>query len=244
MAGYGTKDVKLLVHGSNVSADIDQVTMKTSAIVQEFKPLGAVFPTTYDTGGRTGELTASGIYNSIPSESPILAVVSGTDRVVAVVHEGDTVSSRAWCFQKAIVSATEIGLAPDTIHSLTPEFTVTGTVNNAYVVAPLVARTTAGNTQSTYADMAVAATGGTARAFLVVTSLTLGGYTNLIVTVQSCATSGGSYDDETAFTAVTAAGAESVALSGDVNRYLAVKWAWTGAGTGQSATFWVGVSRD
>ena len=46
------------------------------------------------------------------------------------------------------------------------------------------------------------------------------------------------------FTTATAIGAQSVVLASAVDRYLAVKWAWVGAGTGPSATFAVYVARD
>jgi len=235
---YSSKDVAYVFVGDDTwQAYLNTVNIKISVKLADTTPLGVSWPVMTDTGLRSGEFTCAGFYDG---DKTIMNTISDTDKVVAVLLEGNTVSKRFYGFRAATVSAVEIGLSSDNVHTSTPELSVRGAVDFGYVVAPSAARTTAGNTQATYADMGASATGP--RAYLAVTSLTLGGYTNLVVTVQSCATAEGSYDDETAFAAVTEAGAQTVALSGSVNRYLAVKWAWTGAGSDPSATFFVGVA--
>ena len=238
MATYASPDVAYVLIGEDPwQAYLNTLTIKTDAVLADVTPLGTAWRTMADTGLRSGEVTCAGFYDGTKTG---MNTVSATDRVVSVLLEGNTRSKRFYGVRAAVVSAAEVGISSDSVHTSTPGITVRGNIDFGYVVAPVAARTTAGNTQSTYADAGASMTAP--RAYLHVTSLTLGGYTNLVVTLQSCATSGGSYDDETAFTAVTAAGAQSIAISGDVNRYLAVKWAWTGAGTGQSATFFVGVA--
>lgn len=240
MTWYSSKDVAyLIVDGTDIAGSINTARIKTSAVTVDTTCLGDTWREITDTGLRNGELEISGFYDG-STTSAVIDTVSGTGKVVSVLLEGNTVSKRFYGFDSGTVSAAEVGLSPDTIHTSSPTFTVSGQVRFGYVVAPLAARTTAGNTQSTCADMAALST--IARAYLAVTSLTLGGYDNLIVQVQSCDTSDGSYADETAFAAMTTTGGQVVALSGTVNRYLAVAWQWTGTGTGQSATFFVGVA--
>jgi len=112
-----------------------------------------------------------------------------------------------------------------------------------FIVALLAARTTAGNTQTTPLDNAAHSHGGGV-AYLQCSALTLGGYTNLDVRVRHSATLA-SWADLATFTARTTVGAQRLVISTDpIERYLAVSWAWTGAGAGQSATFTVGVARN
>jgi hypothetical protein len=236
MATYSSPDVAYVFVGDDTwQAYLNSVTMKISANVVDTTPLGTAWQVMSDTGLRSGEFTCAGFYDGTKT---VMNTVSATDKAVSVLLEGNVASDRFYGFRAATVSAAEIGISSDNVHTSTPELNVRGAVDYGYVVAPLAARTTAGNTQLAYADLGAAATAP--RAYLHVTSLTLGGYDNLVVTLQSCATSGGSYDDETAFTAVTAVGSETIAISGAVNRYLAIKWAWTGAGTGNTFTAFVG----
>ena len=130
----------------------------------------------------------------------------------------------------------------------TGEWIVSGSVDEGVILAPLAARTTAGNTQATKHDNTAESHGG-GYGYLQLTALALGGYTNLVVTLQH-STDNITYVDFTpAFTARTAVGAERITLpgvdaDGNVYQYTAVKWAWTGSGTGQSATFMAGIVRN
>lgn len=234
---YSSKDVAAVLVGADPwQAYLSGLGLKIEAALSDTTPLGAVWRQVTDTDLRRGELTFTGFYDG---GKPAMNTVSDADKVVSILLEGNTPSMRFYGFERAIVSAAEIGVSAESVHTSTPEMSVRGSVGHGFVVAPLAARTTGGTTKATYADMGSSST--TARAYLHVTDLTLGGYTNLIVNVQSCSTAGGTYDDETAFSAVTAPGAQSIALAGTVERYLCVKWAWTGSGSGQSATFFVGV---
>ena len=243
MTWYSSKDVAYVFwNHCTITGFLNAVRIKTTAKLVDTTGLGDTWREMSDTGLREGELEMTGLYDGDVLAENGMNTVSATDRVASVLLEGNTVSKRFYGFQKAILSGTEVGISSDSVHTSTPVYTMRGAIDHGYVVAPWAARTTAGNTQATYADAGASMTAP--RAYLNITGLTLGGYTNLVVTVQSCATSDGSYDDETAFTAVTAAstGSQCITLSGAVNRYLAVKWAWTGAGTGQSASFFVGVA--
>lgn len=111
------------------------------------------------------------------------------------------------------------------------------------IVADLVARGVAGSTEASYVDSAASsALGGVG--YLQLTALTLGGYTNLVVKVRHSADHA-SWADLLTFTAKTAIGAErKTVATNPIERYLAISWAWTGAGAGPSATFAVGFTRN
>lgn len=108
------------------------------------------------------------------------------------------------------------------------------------------------NTFTIPVTVTVAGTGGTfkkvtqtnAVAHLHVPALTLGGYTNLIVKVRH-SSDNATFTDAGTFSAITVAGtAASVTITGQIKRYRAMSWAWTGAGSGQSAIPYVAISNN
>lgn len=82
-------------------------------------------------------------------------------------------------------------------------------------------------------------------AYLAVTALTLDGATDLTVTIRH-SPDDSTYADLTTMTAVTAApAAQRKAIAGQIDRYVAAAWAYTGgAGGGSSATFVAGIVRS
>ena len=238
MAAYSTKDARLIVGAFNISSYVDSVNVKINAVTDPFNPLGATFPTTYDTGLRNGELTVSGLYDGVISQY----LVAGNSYQTTLEVEGGTAGTRAYCFPTPIVSAHEVGLSAEQMHRWTPEYAISGKVHNGFVVAPRTARTADGNLDAADADGLASSTGATA--FLHVTGIVLGGYDNCIITPRDSA-DGETYGDcSAAFTAVTNGTTKVVTLTGTVERYLSVSWAWTGTGSDQSITFAVYIARD
>jgi hypothetical protein len=102
-------------------------------------------------------------------------------------------------------------------------------------------------------NVTVGGTGGTftraqtsngGHAYLQVTGLALGGYTDCLITIRESADHS-IWSDLGAFSAVTLANtAQRVAIVGAVDRYLAVSWLFEGAGSGQSITFFAGLARS
>lgn len=114
---------------------------------------------------------------------------------------------------------------------------------NSRISAHLVARTTAGPTDTASDDWAASSADGGA-VYLGVSALTLGGYTNLTVTIRH-STDDISYADLAVFTVVTAApAAERKTVAGTINRHTLTRHEFTGAGTGQTATFATGIARN
>ena len=239
MAAYSTKDARLLMSSLDLSPYTDSVSVKLNAVVDPFHPLGATFPTTYDTGLRNGELTVSGLYDGGISQ---FLVAGATSYVTSLEVEGGTAGTRAYCFANPQVSAHEVGLSTEQMHRFTPEYTISGAVNNAFVVAPLIARTTASNLDAADTDGLASSTGATA--FLHVIGITLGGYDNCVITPRDSPDGDTWGDCSASFVAMTTGGAQSLALTGTVDQYLSVSWAWTGDGSDQSITFAVYIARD
>lgn len=239
MSSNSIKDLGyLLVGGYNVATIMDHFTAKHTAGKQEFRPCGSTWPINIDLGMRTAELQMSGVLNSPTSDA--VSAVNGTDRAVSALIEGNTVSARFWGFQAAIVDGVEVGVSPDAANTLLPSFSVDGEVNYGWVVAPHATRTTAGNTDATYADIGAGVSAG--HVYLHVTALDLGGGTSCTIKLRGSADHI-TFADETTMTAVTAIGSEVKALASAVERYLSVSWAWTG-GSNQSIDFFLGVAAD
>jgi hypothetical protein len=239
VAYYGSKDVALYVGAYNVTPDLESVNFKASAILDERIFLGNAWPTAIDTGQRRGELSCSGIYNSISGATPILANLTGTDAVVSYTHEGGTGGSRCWNFRSAKVSEVEASFDTEKMDSLATSFAITGAVNQGYVVAPLAARTTDGSTDADDVVCGTLSTG--ARLFMHITAISGGG----TVTVQPRSSSDGvTYGNcSAAFTAASTVTSESIAVTGTVNQYMSIAWTWAG-GAGNSFTALVAVARD
>jgi hypothetical protein len=111
------------------------------------------------------------------------------------------------------------------------------------IVADLVSRTAAGNTQATPVHDVAADSAAGAQLYLACTALALGGYTNLIVQVMT-STNGSSWVVLDTFTALTLIGKERRVIAGAVRQYLAIAWAYTGSGSSPSWTGVVGVARN
>ena len=163
----------------------------------------------------------------------------GTDQVLCYGVQGNAIGSH---FVGAVAPQAKYDplISKGDMHRTRAEWECTQR-ESGLIVAHLAARTTAGNTQATPVDNGAASSTG-AVAYLAATALTLGGYTNLAVKVRDSADNV-TYADIGSFTVRTTVGAERIVIAGTVRRYLAISWAWTGAGAGQSFTGLVGVAR-
>lgn len=218
-------------HTYEVLAELDKlqkanVIHQVSGILEEgtiLHPLGAETGATGDTESTPADHNAEPNNQNIPITSS--SVANPTVITTTVPHglvTGDTV-----------VIANHSGSTP----SLNNEYTVTVTGTTTFTVPVNVTvggtggSLTRGKTQS----------GG--NGYLQVTALTLGGYTNVVVKVRHSADDV-TYADLLSFVAVTAVGAQKVAVAGTVNRYLAASHAFGGAGSGQSVTYFAGFARS
>jgi hypothetical protein len=223
----------------DVKATNTELGVTWESIVSRKRPLGSTYPRSLPTSQYDSGMTLSGWLDD--STVTMLGDKTGAARVVSILHEGNAVSDRCFNFQSAFISSLKSNTPEDEVDAFEPGITVDGAFDFGYVAAPWAARTTAGNTDLAYATML--ASGASGRAYLHVTDLTLGGYTNCVITVRT-STDHSTFTDHTAFTAVTAIGAECIALPTTVNEYLSVSWAWTGDGSDQSISFYVGVATD
>lgn len=152
--------------------------------------------------------------------------------------QGNTMGLKAECSGGLLYAGFETIQEVGSMHKAALELGISGVMDEAWIVVPLAQVSGNGNSEATYLDMGAAGGGTTGgNAYMSCTQLALTGSTNLIITVEDSADHV-VWADHTAFTALTAVGAEKkVATDQTVNRYLAVKRVWTGLAGTPTATF-------
>ena len=232
MAYYGWDEiVYVLIGGYDLKTVVTGLALEDEAVVVEKHFAADVYPTSIILGTGRGAVEIDAVLNS-PTTDQIVST-SGAGRVLSVLYAGNIVSGLCALYRSVKIGGISVPLSPDDIHGLKPTFVNSGKVYLiGRVVAPVAARSAAGNTDATYCDLGAGITIGTVA--LHVTALTLGGYTNLIAKLRDSADHI-TFADHTTMTAVTAIGAEAKDLAA-CNRYTSISWAWTGAGSGQSWT--------
>ena len=234
----------LLVAGRSLLGVVTDLTESTESVLEETTPLGASAQAYGPVGILKATLEQRGFYDdSVGSSNEALAGREATSQVVCYGYEGNTIGKPFVGLQGGYAATYHREVTRNALHKANATYTVSGAKDQGVILHTLKSETTAGNTQATAVDNTTStANGGVA--YLQMSDLVLGGYTNLVVAVKH------SLDNVTyvtlgTFTSVTAAPtAERIVVAPTtVNRYLAMAWAWTGSGSSQSATFMVGFAR-
>ena len=247
MATYGFDDVSfILIDGYSLAGYITELSDYKEAILEDGTTAGDSWQEWAYVGLKNAGLTASGFYDAADNASNEAFVEQFASRIICYATEGNTVGKAVTMLSGPIEGKYTRQAAKGELTKGAIEFEGTGEVEDGKIIATLAARTTASNTNATPVNNGEASTGGAA--YLQMTSLTLGGYTNVIVTMQDSAdniTFADMADGEGVFTAVTAAPAkERLPLTVSIKQYVSIKWAWTGSGTGNTFTAMVGLHRS
>lgn len=243
MATRNSTDVGyLLVGGRSLLSSVGTLADKVSAETAETTPLGASSPTHVASGLKRATLTQDGWFDDASGGANESALAGTTSQVVAYAPAGNVIGRNFRGFAGSFSGDYERIVKVGDIHRAKVSYTISGAHEEGLIVADLAERTTGANTDATGADnLTTAASGGAG--YLQVSSLALGGYTNLIVKVRH-SSDNITFSDLLTFTAVTSGpSAERKTTASSTNRYLSISWSWTGSGTGQTATFTVGFAR-
>lgn len=244
MARKGSGDVAfLLVDGISILGSTTKITDSREDILEDNTPLGVAWEQWAAVGLGKGSFTQNGFYDSAADgANGALVVNTGAARVLCYGYEGNTAGEAFVGAAGAIRGKYTRIASSGKLTKANSEFSISGGINEGVILATLAARTTAGDTTSVKHDNAAESTAG-GYAYLQVSALTLGGYTNAVVTVQDSA-NGTDWATIGTFAVRTAVGAERITIAGTIRRYTSITWAWTGAGTGQSITFTAGLARN
>ena len=169
----------------------------------------------------------------------MVALAAG-DHVFMFSPEGNIQGKPAICTGGLLYPGFKVTMEQGAFHKAAMTLAVDGTLDVATIIAALTSR--AGNltTEATYVDLGATGGGTTGgNLYLSCTALALTGSTNLIVSTED-STDHVSWAAHTAFTALTAVGAEKKIISDmTVNRYYCIKTVYTGLAGTPSATFTV-----
>jgi hypothetical protein len=246
MSVYGSGDVAfVLMGGYSIMGDTTDVEFGTELLTEETTTLGDTWTEHGGTGLRQATFTHNGFYNDAAlASNAALVTLSGTPVVSAIGLAGNTIGRLFTGFAGLLQGGYTRQASRGALHKANGAFMVTGAVEEGKILRTHSTTTAAsGNTEATSVDNAASSANGGA-GYLEVSALTLGGYTNVAFKVRHSADNI-TFADLVTFTAVTAApNGQRIAVAGTVNRYLASSYAFTGAGTGQSVTAFVGFARS
>lgn len=258
MAGYyGSPSGVFLLGGYDMTANkLQALRVKKMAAMQPSHGIGDSWEESLPTGVSSAELAQEGaffntdslkIHDQFADTGAPDADPQGTAAVAMVAFSGDdTIGNDFTGFSGAWAISYEALATDGELTRANAEYQVSGIVEEGFIVHELSAETADGDTESSSVDggAANAPSDGGGSAYLEVTSLTLGGYDDVLITIRDSADDN-TFGDLVAFTAVTSAPtAERVTVAGDVERYVACDWAFEGAGADPSVTFMAGFVRN
>jgi hypothetical protein len=247
MAYYGSSQfTPLLVGGySLLPMKVQGWREKLIAAQSPTHGLGDAWEEFTPTGMQKVELAQDGGFYDAGTSSihEALRATQATSRVLCYSVEGGTVGKRFAGHTGVYQMGYEIVASNGELTKANAIHTVSGQRDEGIILHALGARTTTGNSEGADSQDNGASSANGGVGFLQVTACS--GITSCAITLRHSA------DDSTyanmtggGFTSVTPANsprAERIAVTGTVNRHIAVSWAITGAG---SITFFVGFVRN
>lgn len=249
IARYGSDDVGfLLIDGYDLLGTTTQLEHAVEAMTEETTALGDSATEHTYTGIQRATLTQQGFYDdAAAAQNAAFAANIGTAPVLCFGIEGNTIGEKFIGYSGAMQATWERVASRGQLHKANARYEGSGIVEEGEILHAHGAETSAsGNTEATPVDggagNAPSTDGGSG--YLQVSALTLGGYTDVTIKVRD-SDDDITYGDLLTFTAVTTAQtAERVTVAGNVERYVASSYAFTGAGTGQSVTYFCGFYRN
>lgn len=243
MAKYSSKDVGFFtVGGYDVLGTTSKIEESAELKTEETTPLGVDAEEYTSTGVRKVGLTQDGWFDDATgSIHDLLATLPAASAVGMLAFQGNAVSKLFSGYPSIYRTTYNRQVNLGAVQKANGEYACSAAAEEGYIAAPMAARTTAGNTDSTYADMGASGSNG-GYGYLAVRSITLTGATGFVAKLRH-SSDHITFADLVTFTSTTAITSERKSFAGTINRYLSCSWAWTG-GTSPSATFAVGAVKN
>ncbi len=246
MAKIGAPDVGFILIGGFdlLGVSVTAFNFKEMAETEEETGSGDDDEVWAKVGLSRGELKLSGFYDDAAGKSDAALISVGSDRVVLIAHEGNTIGKIAQGFAGAVEMVYNRVLELTKLHKANAEFKMNGPMERHRILHTHSVETAAsGNTEGTsHNNLASSANGGAG--IVQCELLTLGGYTDVTIKVRDSADNI-AFADLVTFANISAAKtAERKAVTGTIRQYLASSWLFNGAGSGQSIKFAVGMFRE
>ena len=245
MAKYGSDQIAFfLVGGYSLRGFLTDFSDEVEKLTEESTVLGDSWQQFSDVGLKRAALAQNGYYDDAAGASnEALVGLSGSDRVAMYGLAGNVIGRSFRGMAGALQATYQRVMQRGALHRANATYKIDGAFEDGKLVHAHSAETTAsGNSQASSVDNAASSANG-GSAYVAVSALTLGGYTNVTLKTRHSADNS-TFADLANFTNVAAAPtAERVAVAGTINRYTASLWLFNGAGAGPSVTFAMGVVR-
>ncbi len=249
MTQFGPVSAWLLVGGSNVTGDIYDMGETREQVLEECRPFsgGAIEDWDAYKGvgiGKIGLETGQGVYDTRTAGQLEAFQGAGTTRQLVdygfagcadpVGNVGNPLTMVDGTY--AVKWARKAQRANITMGQAS--HAVTGVPYEGLVVAGLVARSGNGTTEASYLDYG-AGSYGHAIFDIQVTALSLGGGSNVVVTIHSSPDHSAWNLEATSAAITVASTAQRILVTSTIDRYLKATWTFTG-GAAQTCTLMVG----
>ena len=237
MVRFGGPDTgPALLGGYSIISDLLEITGKKEGMIEESTVLGDVVDSyTYLGIDKYMDGNLKAFYPGNASALLAFELASGT---LVYGLEGDTIGNPSIVVE-SLRSTIARQASLDALTRIEAAFKSASGIHDAVIIANLAARSD--NAETTTVDNAALTSTGS-RSYLNVTSVTLGGYTNVAVKMRD-SDDDITFVDHANFTAVTAITSEMVLVTGTVNRYLQTRTDFIGSGSSESITFGVSTVR-
>lgn len=245
MTKYASQDVSFyLIGGYSLLGDVTELGYAKEAETKDDTVLGNAWRSHAANGLKMGEFTQNGFFNDTADRiHDALKAGSGVSRVGLLALEGGAIGDKVIGFEGLLQMKYERSTALGEWVGAQGSYQVSGAIEEGEILHALGAETANGETEASSLDNAASSSDGGA-GIIQLTEITLDSATNLVGKVIHSADDA-TFADLVTFTALTERGAERVAVTGTVNRYVASKWAFTGgAGASTTATFVIAFSRN
>lgn len=234
----GTQVGFFTIGAYNVLGSRDSVDCESESSQKDRTPLGQA-PIVMDfTGIERAKIAHSGWMDTATGsivDALLKSNRSRTAQIVAIGDEGNTLGVGCVCMAGGLTGSYKRGVKVDDFTRVEGAMVMSGAIDDqAVILAPLAAR--ADDWSTTYYDSGASSTAGLA-AYLVITSLTLGGFDDVVIKIEHSADHS-TWADLVTFTAATGITSErkTVASGGTINRYLRVSCSYTGSGADETVT--------
>jgi hypothetical protein len=231
MANYGSSSVGfVLVSGYDLKGYSTEVSpIDKSALFERSDTLGDSWEEHTPVGVQAAYFTQKGFYDDdSASINGILATGTGTERVVCISLEGNTIGKKFAGFQAAYGAKFKRILSRGGLHKCDAAYTISGAQEDGIILQELEAKTADWDTDAESVDnLALSSSGGSG--YQQVTSFT--GFTGFVGKIRH-SSDDSTYVDLITFTNVTSANqAERKTVAGTVNRHLLFSGDVTGSGS-------------
>lgn len=242
MTRYGSPSVEVaLFDGRSIIGTLAELEFDKEAVVEDVTVLGDDDEQWAAVGLKRGSLRQRGFFDDA-ANSVHDHLVALTQRTAVICLEGNTFSKRFVGWAGAITTHYRRIATKGELHKAEGDYQVTGQVEEGIILAAHTAVTADPGTNPSIDNGASSANGGSG--YFELSALTLGGYTNFVAKVRH-STDNSVFVDLITFTAATSAPTgQRLTVAGTVNRYTRAEWDFTGAGSGQSATPFIGFGRN